>query len=107
MHLVPLTGTLILPIPKVGALAARLSQEADRLEAAYVDPYTSPTYDIQIAKIAAKAQRDAERAAEKAAKEERELVAKLAAKAEAEREAAAKAATAEAAAEAEETPAAA
>ncbi|GAX86033.1 hypothetical protein CEUSTIGMA_g13448.t1, partial [Chlamydomonas eustigma] len=68
-------------------LAARLLQEAEKVEALYIDPYTDPAYEIQIAKHREKEARDAERAAAASAKEQREMAAKLAAKAEAERRA--------------------
>ncbi len=53
------------------AVARALLAAADAGEGAFVDPYTSPVYEVQLSKIAAKAEREAARAAAAAAKADR------------------------------------
>ncbi len=68
------------PADPVRVVAEKLLRQAEKMEAAYVDPYMDPVYELQKGKILDKATREGERAAAARAKEERELAAKLAAK---------------------------
>ena len=60
------------PARPLHELAAALAAAADAEEASLIDPYSNPSYEIQLGKIKAKEEREAARAAAAIAKAERE-----------------------------------